>query len=400
MTWIEVYQIARYFLSEAKKRDIDPQEIDLKAELDPMLTFSENKGKVQELLAVKPTTEEQIEVELGRLAAESGYRVLREEELDKLIETEAQRERLKEKVKQLRASWKQRGEEAAELEKEIEKLREEVKQKPAITIEILTNFREGIQYFRKGDVLESHNIEWAVQKIEQGLARRVGAIPIKPVEEKPKEVKPPVPPETERERALFLKRKYRAILERHDVPTSYMYDNFLIELEQIIMNEPREQQENLVELFAMEAVREYQAKRARVIVERIRPVERPLTIPIIPEEEIPRLPLPKPIPGKTVDLWIWLLANYSDVLGISMPWRPEYIYGLPRELKAEIKSKFFAQPKSEQDKQIIHFHSYFPEITGSLQEWLETRKGIKYADYVNMSNIEKAELFDEYIRLR
>jgi len=118
-------------------------------------------------------------------------------------------------------------------------------------------------------------------------------------------------------------------------------------------------------------------------------------------EEAPPKPLPKPIPGKNADLWIWLLANYGDLLQVSQPWRPQYMkYGLPPELRSEIKRKFFNQPRSEQEQLLAQFHSYFPDVTGSYYEWLEKQKGIKYDHYMNMSNEEKAKLFDEWIKSR
>ena len=92
---------------------------------------------------------------------------------------------------------KQAEEKIRELQSELEALREEAKKKPALRIRILQNFKEGIQYFKKGDVIETHNIEWALAKVDQKLAERVGV-------EVPVKILPEAPPKVEKRLHKFL----------------------------------------------------------------------------------------------------------------------------------------------------------------------------------------------------
>lgn len=422
MTWLELYQLTRYFLEECRKREIDPQTIDLRHEIDPQISYRESKEQIHDLLRVKPSPEEALEEELARLTLETKYRIIEETELDKLKAIEEKVTRLTQQIKREKAE-KQAA--VAEREETLKRLEEEISRKPALKIEVLTNFREGIQVFHKGEVLETHNVDWGLQKIEQGLARRVTAEEeVKPIVEKPK-VAPPPPLESVRERATHLKRLYRAILERNSVPTGYFYDNFLLELEQVIMGLPHDEQEKHVENFAMDAVNNYQAKRAVAIRERIsvptpawkeaverqidnwKKVEGGYLTPegkFIPEESMEeewrqRTQVKPPAPPE-IPLYTWLLANYGSLLGISERYRPEFVEGMPRELRSKVWSAFYKLSIDEQKQLIAQYRSHFPMVKSqSMKEWLEER-GVNWDDYAQMSNEDKADLVDEYCRVR
>ena len=111
---------------------------------------------------------------------------------------------------------------------------------------------------------------------------------------------------------------------------------------------------------------------------------------------------PKPLPRKTADLWLMVFANYRENLQISEPWRPEYATsGMPPQLRSEVKNSFFKLPREEQQRILACLRSwYFPDLSGlSLKEWLEQKKSISFDKYVQMSNAEKAALFEEYVRI-
>ena len=174
MTWIELYQVCKYFLAEAEKRGIDPQAIDLKAELDPLLTYAESRDKAKSLLdqvaPPQPDAQDLLRTELEKQVKDTDLRIMTEKDVEKLRRLERQADQLNRKIQEAR---QERDREVVKAREDVEKLRRELAEAPSIKLEILKNFREGIVDFYKGQVTETKNRGWALQKIGEGLAREV-----------------------------------------------------------------------------------------------------------------------------------------------------------------------------------------------------------------------------------
>jgi len=352
------------------------------------------------------------------------------ETIRKFIEIYHDLKMREDQLRDLRRKRKEAVKAAEELKRQLEKAREEARKKPALKIRILQNFKEGIQYFKRGDVIETHNIDWALAKIEQGLAERVGVeVPVKILPEAPPKpaVKPPTPPPTPKERMRFLTDVFKAVLSRNNVPVKSEYlSRWRLELPSILQL-PLEQQEGAAEKFAMEIVNEHRAKVS--LLRRVR--EKKPTAPVkeippewkkvkegwitpngvfIPEEKAVEevvkevVPPAPPLKPPAAALWRWLFDTmYKDV------WRrveggwvtPKGLFVPYGRERAAVERIFRSLPAEEQREILERFRSYFPEVPRMSQaEWLKEVKGIEWDEYVRMSDMEKAELLDEYMRYR
>jgi len=341
---------------------------------------------------------------------------------------------LKMREDQLRDLRRKRKEEVEEAKKavstltsELEKAREEAQKKPAIKIRILQNFKEGIQYFKAGDVIETHNIEWALNKIDQKLAERV---PI----EMPAKIMPEVPPPPTvvkpevvmpKERERFLTDVFKSVLSRNSVSVKSEYlSRWRLELPSILMAR-LEEQERLVEKFAMEVVSEHKAKvellrRVRErepSVEEVPPewkkVEKGWLTPngvFIPEEkaveEVEKEAAPPPVPTlkpPAAALWRWLFDTYykekvlKEAEGGWLTPTGDVLTSWD-EIRRWVEWQFRNLPKDEREGLIKEYHKYFPYWM-PFYEWLLKVKGIAMDDYAKLSNEEKAALSEEHLRI-
>ena len=179
MRWVELYQLCRYFLEECKKRGIDPQEIDLRSEIDARTDFKENKEHIKEILRIRPSPEEALEEQLARLTSGTEFKVIREKDLDKLLKYEHRAEQLARRVKELKAA---REAERIRMEDEIRRLREELEKTKPLKVKLLEDVPP---WLRAGQIIESRDYPWVLKLIEEGKAVRVEA-PLPPSPKPPK----------------------------------------------------------------------------------------------------------------------------------------------------------------------------------------------------------------------
>jgi hypothetical protein len=349
------------------------------------------------------------------------------ETLRKLIEIYRDLKQREDQLRELRKKRKQEEEKAkermSELERELEKTRLEAQKKPAIKIRILQNFKEGIQYFKKGDIIETHNIDWALAKIDQKLAERVGVeVPVKVLPEAPP---PPtvVKPEAPADRVRRLTDVFIATLSKNNVPIRPEYRSRLrVELPSILTLRTLEEQERAVELLAMEIVNEYKAKieAARRAREEALPTAPPTVKEIPPtwkrteggwvlpngrfipfgkereEIEVPKaVPEPKLKPP-AANLWRWLYDTFQ--LGAVEVW-DESLGRYVKSFKSleEVKRQFYALPKDEQNALIAQYRAYLPAFRyPDMETFLKVKYDMTMEDMAKLSNEEKIKLWNEY----
>lgn len=182
MTWIELFQVVKFFLKETEKREIDPAAVDIKMEIDARVGFRENKRHVDEILTlIAPPIrdpDELLRQELDRLAKDTEFHILTEKEMVKLSRYEGKAERLAKRVDELEAKREKERGEAAE---SIERLERELAAAPTLKLKILRDFKEGIVEFKADQVIDTKNRGWALTKIQQGLAEEVmPGVPVTP----------------------------------------------------------------------------------------------------------------------------------------------------------------------------------------------------------------------------
>jgi hypothetical protein len=346
------------------------------------------------------------------------------ETLRKLLEIYHDLKMREDQLRDLRSKRKEETKAAkehiSELESQMAKAREEAQKKPAIKIRILQNFKEGIQYFRKGDVLETHNIDWALAKIDQKLAERVGVeVPVKVIPEVPPRVEVPKIPE---DRVRVLTDRFISVLSRNAVPIRPEYRARLRdELPTILEAVTLEEQLRLTEQLAMEIVNEYRAKveaarRAREVVPTAPPtvkeippewkrIEAGWLLPngrIIPfgreREEIERaevIPAPKLRPP-AANLWRWLYDTFQ--IGAVEVW-DESLGKYVKSFKSldEVKRAFYALPKDEQEALIAQYRAYMPKFKyPDMETFLKVKHNLTMDDLAKLSNEEKIRLWNEY----
>jgi hypothetical protein len=346
------------------------------------------------------------------------------ETLRKLLEIYNDLKMREDQLRELRSKRRKEAEEAkkriADLESQMAKAREEAKKKPTIKIRILQNFKEGIQYFKKGDVIETHNIDWALAKIDQKLAEKVGVeVPVKILPEAPP---PPTvtKPEAPADRVRRLTDVFIATLSKNNVPIRPEYRARLrVELPSILTLSTLEEQERAVELLAMEIVNEYKgkvevARRAREIV----PTPTVKEVPpewkrteggwLLPngrflpfgkeKEEIERakaIPEPKLKPP-AANLWRWLYDTFQ--IGAVEVW-DESLGRYVKSFKSleEVKRQFYALPKDEQDALIAQYRAYLPAFRyPDMETFLKVKYDMSMEDMAKLSNEEKIKLWNEY----
>lgn len=194
MTWIELFQVVQFFLKETDKREIDPEAIDIKSEVDARIGFRENKEHIEDILTlIAPPIrdpDELLRQELDRLAKDTEFLILSEKEASKLRRFEGKAERLAKRVGELEAKREKERGEAAE---SIERLERELAAAPTIKLRIMSDFKEGIVEFTAGQIVETKDRGWALAKVREGLAEEISPEEEVPVAPPPKV--PVIPPE-------------------------------------------------------------------------------------------------------------------------------------------------------------------------------------------------------------
>lgn len=185
MEQIQFIDLFNYFVRQAKALGMGGYEVDVRAFLDPTLTYEENKKILAEIMRVPPT-------EKDYEAMYSSYKA----ELESEVQTQypevykAWQERVKElerdverlpKVEREREKFKRLSEETA---RELEETKRRIEQEKTalerkivpVKLRILQSFREGIMDYIAGSIIETRDLDWAVEKIQQGYATREAAI--------------------------------------------------------------------------------------------------------------------------------------------------------------------------------------------------------------------------------
>jgi hypothetical protein len=365
------------------------------------------------------------EVEALEMAASQAEEVgVSADTLKKLLEASrdlSQTEKLLAEAKRKeREKRKQAEEKVTELETQLATAREEAKKKPALKIRILQNFKEGIEYFKKGDVLETHNVDWALNKIQQGLAERVGLeVPVKVLPEAPAKVEVPKPPE----RIRHLTDVFIATLNRNSVPIRSEYRARLrVELPSILNLRTLEEQERAIDLFAMEIVNEYKSKVevARRVRELVPTAPTVREIPpewrktdsgfLLPNgrfipfgkereeiEKVERALTPEPkLRPPAANLWRWLYDTFK--IGEVEFWderEGKYVKGF-RNLE-EVKRAFYALSPDEQKALVDQYKSYLPAFKyPDMETFLKVKYDMTMDDLAQKSNDEKIKLWNEF----
>jgi len=192
MTWVELKHVAEHFLKECKRRGIDPKAVDFQHEIcEAGLSYKEHLKKVDEVLdmyAVKPPEAYEVALEDAEKALrEAGKYVLEAKEYEELKRLADKAERLERRVEALEREAERERAARAEAERKLEE--EKAKFKP-LKIRFL---RDLPPWYRKGAVIETVDIPWALELIDKGIVERVPvevAIPTAP----PAPAKPPPAP--------------------------------------------------------------------------------------------------------------------------------------------------------------------------------------------------------------
>jgi len=182
MTWVELKHVAEHFLKECKRRGIDPMAVDFQHEIcEAGLSYKEHLKKVDEVLdmyAVKPPEAYEVALEEAEKALrEAGKYVLEAKEYEELKRLADKAERLERRVETLEREAERERAARAEAERKLEE--EKAKFKP-LKIRFL---RDLPPWYRKGAVIETVDIPWALELIDKGIAERVPvevAIPTAP----------------------------------------------------------------------------------------------------------------------------------------------------------------------------------------------------------------------------
>jgi len=219
MEHIQFIDLYNFFVRQVKALGIDPHIIDVKAYLDPSLTYEENKTILAEIMRVPPSEAEyqsmyesyknelfkEVEEKYPEVVEEFTKRIAA---LERDVEALPKVEREREKFRRLSEELKY---ELEETKRRAKQEREALEKKVApVKLRIIRGFKEGILEYSAGSIVETRDVEWALQKIEKGFAERVVVgvpevrppppvvppvfkPPAKPPEKPPVKVLPPVP---------------------------------------------------------------------------------------------------------------------------------------------------------------------------------------------------------------
>lgn len=333
---IQFVDLYNYFLRQVERLGYDPHEADIKAWLDPRLSYLENKRILDEFMHKPPTDEEyeamyqQYKGELESQVKERYPEVWetwrkRIEELEKEVEKLPEVER---KYKKYKALAEDLAYKLEETERRFEKEKKALEEKLApIRLRVLRDWDEGIMKYRVGMVFESRDLDWAADRIEKGYAERV------PVEV-PVYVPPP-PKELTLEEKKRLEDTFRVTLTRElgRIPRDVMAE-FRLELDAAKF-QPFEKAREIIEKLAKEIVERERAPPPAVVrppvvrppeVEVAPPVVRPVELPKTPLSPLkfPRRPASEEIPILW-DYFVYRLAEMGLDAWVFRSWFEDYI---------------------------------------------------------------------------
>lgn len=385
MEHIQFIDLYNFFVRQVKALGVDPHTVDVKAFIDPKLTYSENKSILAEILAVPPTEaeyasmyesfrhelEEQVKEKYPDVWATWQKQI---EQLEK--ETEALP-----KVERERAKFKKLSEDLAyKLEETVSRFEEEKKalekRVAPVKLRIIRAFREGIIDYTIGSVVESRDIDWALSLIDRGLAERVAVeVPVE-VKPKPPPTAPPEeifrrpPPKVEVDREL--ERKLRDVFEttlRIGLPTEKLPG----------LSPTRFIPEFRLELDAVKTL-PTEAEMIRAIEELAKSIIRRESKPAPP-----KLPLP---PG-----WRETENGYLTPEGEFVPKEEFPRYVRPEVVPPEVRTRFldwmkrFLPPGPE--RKAISLHP---------RDWLLSRYNLTWGEFLKLPPDEAKMLLDKYER--
>ena len=170
--------------------EVDIETLDIPSFLSHEISFEDAKSILKSLMAAAPTDREyesMYEDYKGMLQKQvrEKYPEILEPLEEKLVKLEADLTKEKAKGKGKLARIKKLEESLGETERRLEEERAKPPEVKPIKIRILRTFREGIVDYTAGSVIETRNLDWAMDKIEKGYAERVAIeVPVKraPVE--------------------------------------------------------------------------------------------------------------------------------------------------------------------------------------------------------------------------
>jgi hypothetical protein len=311
---IQFIDLYNFFVRQAKALGGEVIDfIDVSAVIDPTLTYEENKRILSEVLRVPPTEKDYESMYEGYKAAlESEVKEKYPEvvqEWEKRVQQLEKETELLPKVERERGKFKRLSEELAreleETKRRAVQEREGLEKKVApVKLRILRGFKEGIIEYSAGSIVETRDIEWAIEKIEKGFAERVGVEPIvKPLEEvfkAPKKVE--WTRELERELRDIFETTLRGGLSEEGLPglsPDRFIPEFRLELDAIKTLETQAEMERVIEKLAEALIRRESRPppAAPPLPSGWKKVEKGYLTEngmFVPEEEFPKLVPPAP----------------------------------------------------------------------------------------------------------
>ncbi|RLG02829.1 MAG: hypothetical protein DRN54_03905 [Thaumarchaeota archaeon] len=287
-----------------------PEEKELKEDIYPPTgrTYWE-EAKYQ--LMAKPETRyrEMLLADLEREARELEAVVLKEEDYAKLLKAQRELEKIRKKIKELEA---ERAAERRRYEEEIRRLKEELAGIPPRKYMVMSDFEEGIMKFKAGQIIETRNIDWAEEKVKEGLLEPYRPPP--PAKPPVKVVPPTVPKPPKKPLKEFpeeIERLRKALLEeaeRQFILQGLKREDFLANRADVVAA-IRTAILMYGELPKEEAEEKIRAKVESAVKEIIRKVKRPRAIPPPVAAKPTALPLPPEAPKYGIygwHPWAWL----------------------------------------------------------------------------------------------
>ena len=183
MKSIELHNLYQWFVRACDLAGLDPDEVDVVAYVVPQMNYENAKKVLDTFLKTPPSEDEYSSMyEEYKQGLQEDVRTKFPEafaDLDKQIaklerETASlpRLEREKERYKRLNEQLQYQLEETKRrVEEERKALEKEVS---PIKIRVLKSFSEGIMDYVAGQVVETRNVDWVLDKVQKGFATRVG----------------------------------------------------------------------------------------------------------------------------------------------------------------------------------------------------------------------------------
>lgn len=314
LTYRSMQGLYQWFVRACEQKGVDPQSIDVEALVDPSLTYGENKRILAEFMVGEPSEKEYGEMyESVKGEMERTVREQFPEIIEPLEERIAVLEREKDKAKRYKKLVKELKLELAETQARLEEERQKPPEIAPVKFHVITDFTEGIIDYKTSQIIETRDIDWALQKIEQGVLERIRPeVPLPPPPEIAKELEP--------EQLSRLESMFRELLNKElgRIPRIAM-DRWKVEVD-ALKYLPYTQAEQMVEILVKEIVAEERAPPVRIPrpPRPLRPPEIPIEVPPeiavtpikIPEKPISPLPFPR-APSSEEKAILWDAFRYE-----------------------------------------------------------------------------------------